>query len=140
MIDILSARIRLLTVWAVGAGIVGLLLLLRANAGAYDADPSAPWSWFGAAFLPTLTLMAGSAFSTEDGARVVRRELFHITLGACAFYMLAALIPLFAGRQDPVAALKGALWIPALQGIVTLFVGKLFTSAAAPKAAGAKEN
>lgn len=91
-------------------------------------DNTVRFTWFSSAFGPTLLLIAGAISGTDDSAatRTVSTNAYRLTLIISVFYLIAAMIPTVARFQDPAAAIKAAAWIPAIQGIVALLIGRLF--------------
>jgi len=57
-----SAIERLLYIWLVGGGLLGLLLLMQAVSGKYGEDDFAAWSWFLAIVVAPFSLLAVAAF------------------------------------------------------------------------------
>jgi hypothetical protein len=139
------AQKKLARLWFVGA--IGILLIMIARLKLQHAftcptpepngrplppcDPNGPWRWWSSAFLPTLLLMVGALTATSD-AKSRHRSVDHFTyllvLWTSAIYLLLCLLLVLAGNTDTSAALDTAMWIPPLQSLVTVFLGRLFAS------------
>jgi hypothetical protein len=127
-----AAQWMLARLWFIGAGVILVVLILRSinqtDPNCTTCDTTVRFTWFSSAFGPTLLLIAGAISGTDDSAasRTVSTQAYRLTLLVSIFYLIAALIPTLARFQDPTTAIKTAAWIPAIQGVVALLLGRLF--------------
>lgn len=118
--------------WFIGAGLILVILIVRTvnqvDPNCATCDTTVRFTWFSSAFGPTLLLIAGAISGTDDSAatRTVSTQAYRLTLIVSIFYLIVALIPTVARFQDPAQAIKAAAWIPAIQGVVALLIGRLF--------------
>ncbi|MEO5902396.1 MAG: hypothetical protein ABIQ55_00105 [Gemmatimonadaceae bacterium] len=128
----MSAQWTLAKMWFTGAGIILVILIIRTmnqvDPNCTTCDTAVRFTWFGSAFAPTLLLIAGAISGTDESAasRTVSTPAYRLTLMVSVFYLIVALIPTVARFQDPASAIKTAAWIPAIQGVVALLIGRLF--------------
>jgi hypothetical protein len=132
------AQKRLTLIWFVGAfGILAIMIARMQLQDAFTCEPntptcdsSKPWEWWGSAFAPTLLLMVGAitVVSDEKRAQVVDQLAYRLAQLVSLFYLIGAVLPILTPNVDPSAAIENAKWVPLLQGIVTLFMGRLFGS------------
>jgi disulfide bond formation protein DsbB len=129
---LVKAQWTLAKMWFIGAGIILVILIARTmnqvDPSCTTCDTSVRFTWFGSAFAPTLLLIAGAISGTDASAatRTVSTSAYKLTLWVSVFYLLVALLPSVARFQDPAQAIKTAAWIPAIQGVVALLLGRLF--------------
>src|SRR6266511_4240837 len=137
-ISLSTAHKRLAGLWFVGSGVIFAILIMRTLADAYDCSPQemacdqkVAFVWFGSSFLPTLLLIGGVVFGISDRGKdtiSVDSFAYRLSMGLSVFYFLVAAIPVLAIRQDPSEALRSSFWIPSMQGLVTLAVGRMFAT------------
>lgn len=142
-IDFRSAQKKVAVNWVVGAVAILVLMILRnqlqeaftCDPADKSCDPLAPWQWWGAAFVPTLSLMVGALFGTGDSnsPKEVDKFVYTLVLWLSWIYFAVCLIPVLARGMDPSMALKQAMWIPPIQGLVTVSVGRLYGAPDAKK-------
>lgn len=133
------AQKRLTLIWFTGAFVILALMIARMQLqGAFVCEPSEPacdasrpWEWWGSAFAPTLLLMVGAitASTDEKRAQIVDHLAYRLAQLVSLFYLIGAALPIVTPNIDPTTAIDRAKWVPILQGIVTLFMGRLFGSA-----------
>ncbi len=133
-----AAQWMLARLWFIGAGLILVILIVRTvnqvDPNCTTCDTTVRFTWFSSAFGPTLLLIAGAISGTDDSAatRTVSTQAYRLTLIVSIFYLIAALIPTVARFQDPAQAIKAAAWIPAIQGVVALLLGRLFAPSSKP--------
>jgi len=129
-----AAQWMLARLWFIGAGLILVILIVRtvnqADPGCTTCDTTGRFTWFSSAFGPTLLLIAGVISATDDSSatRTVSTQAYRLTLLVSIFYLLAALVPTLARFQDLTQTIKSAAWLPAIQGVVALLMGRLFAS------------
>ena len=129
---LVKAQWTLAKLWFIGGGIILVILIWRTlnqvDPNCTTCDTAVRFTWFGSAFAPTLLLIAGAISGTDTSAstRTVSSSAYKLTLMVSVFYLIVALLPAVARFQDPVSAFKTAAWIPAIQGVVALLLGRLF--------------
>lgn len=129
---LVKAQWTLAKLWFIGGGIILVILIWRTlnqvDPNCTTCDTAVRFTWFGSAFAPTLLLIAGAISGTDTSAstRTVSSSAYKLTLMVSIFYLIVALLPAVARFQDPVSAFKTAAWIPAIQGVVALLLGRLF--------------
>jgi cytochrome bd-type quinol oxidase subunit 2 len=130
-----DARVRLTTIWLIGAGLIFGILTVQSIEGRYGAQLQQAWAWFIPTVLPTLSLMCGvigaSALGTKD-PRQVRPDYFKIArwLSICYLVVLALTILLEPfSPMDPIQLFTASnYWLTPLQGLVVGATGILFTA------------
>lgn len=139
-ISLTAAHKRLALLWFLGSGAIFAILVGRTIAGAYEClvpatacDPKVAFVWFGSSFLPTLLLIGGVVFGASGRDKdlvMVDSFAYRLSIGVSAFYLVIAVLPVLLTIRDdhPGDALRDSFWIPSMQGLVTLAVGRMFAS------------
>jgi hypothetical protein len=85
--------------------------------------------------IPSNTSFDGRGLTATSDNRSRRKPVdrftYRLVLWTSASYLVGCLLPVLTPNKNPTAALEDAAWIPALQGVVAAFLGRLFLSSEA---------